>query len=114
MTLREQRCLFTLQLARLILKAAEMGFQCAVGEVQRDARVAKLNAQTGAGISNSLHLDGLAVDLHLYDSTGRYLADTGAHAPLGAWWEAQDPAHRWGGRFGDGNHYSRTPDGRRK
>jgi hypothetical protein len=113
MTLREQRCLFTLYVSRLIVKAREMGFECALGEVVRDARVAQLNAKAGKGISNSLHLSGLAVDLHLYDSTGKYLADTEAHRPLGEWWETVDPNCRWGGRFRDGNHYSYTPDGRR-
>ena len=114
MTLREQRCLFTLYVSRLIVKAQEMGFQCALGEVVRSAEQARRNAQAGSGTVNSLHITGLAVDLHLYDSTGRYLNRTEPHQPLGAWWKGLDPACRWGGDFKsrpDGNHYSYSPDG---
>lgn len=114
MTLREQRCLFSLYLARLILRASEMGFHVAVNEVKRDPRIAVLNAKSGAGISNSLHLTGLAVDLNLYDSSGKYLDKSEDHAALGSWWKTLDPNCRWGGDIKsrpDGNHYSYTPDG---
>jgi len=113
MTLREQRCLFTLYVAKLINKATEMGYHVALGEVVRDARIAALNAKSGAGIGNSLHITGLAVDMNLYDSAGKYLDDTESHRPLGAWWKSLDPNCRWGGDFKriDGNHYSYTPDG---
>lgn len=114
MTLREQRCLFTIYLARLITKAREMGYQVAIGETVRSIEQARANAASGKGISNSLHLSGLAVDLNLYDSTGKYLDKTEDHAPLGAWWKTLDPACRWGGDFKtrpDGNHYSLSPDG---
>lgn len=114
MSLREQRCLFTLYVAQLINKASEMGFHVALNECYRDPRVAVLNAQSGAGISNSLHLTGLAVDLNIYDSMGKYLETTEAHRPLGTWWKSLDPSCRWGGDFHsrpDGNHYSYSPDG---
>jgi D-alanyl-D-alanine carboxypeptidase len=114
MTPREQRCLFTLYVARLLLKANEMGFHVAIGEVTRDARVALLNSQSGAGISNSLHVQGLAVDLNLYDSTGRWLSKSEDHTSLGMYWKSLDPNNRWGGDFRsrpDGNHYSYSPDG---
>jgi hypothetical protein len=32
--------------------------------------------------------------------------DTDVHRPLGEWWEKQHELCRWGGRFGDGCHYS--------
>lgn len=112
LTLREARCQFTALLPGLIQQAHNLGLECAAGEVQRDARVAALNAQSGAGIRNSVHIHGLAIDLHLYRS-GKYLPQTSDHAELGAWWEQQHPLARWGGRFGDGNHYSFEWQGRK-
>lgn len=112
-TLREARCLFSRHVARLIVQAEKLGYDCALGEVVRDPRIASLNAQAGKGISNSLHLIGLAVDLHLYRD-GKYLSTTAEHTELGAWWKAQHPLFRWGGDFTrqDGNHYSMTWEGR--
>jgi hypothetical protein len=111
MTLREARCLFTRHYARLITEAFARGYECATGETTRDPRVAQLNAAAGKGISKSLHLLGLAGDLHLYRD-GLYLAATADHQALGEWWEAQHSLCRWGGRFNDGNHYSIEWDGR--
>ncbi len=110
MTLREQRCLFTQLLAKLIQQAAALGYECSLEEVKRSAAQAAANAASGKGIKNSLHLQGLAADLNLYKD-GIYLPNTEAHAKLGEWWEKQHPLNRWGGRFGDGNHYSSTRDG---
>lgn len=105
--LRTARVTFTRLLARLIDKAFELGYEAAAAEVSRDPRIAALNAASGAGISNSLHLSGLAIDLLLYKG-GKYLDQTEDHRPLGEWWEKQHPNCRWGGRFKDGNHYSFT------
>jgi hypothetical protein len=105
MTLREARCAFTALLPNLIRQAHALGLECAAGEIQRDPRVAALNARSGRGIRRSVHLQGLAIDLHLYRG-GRYLTLTEDHQQLGEWWEKQHPKARWGGRWGDGNHYS--------
>lgn len=112
MTLRQARCLFTSLLPRLIDHARALGFECSAGEILRDPRVAELNARSGRGISNSLHLVGLAIDLNLYRN-GEYRPDTDAHRALGMYWESLDPLARWGGRFGDGNHYSIEWEGRK-
>lgn len=104
-TLRQARCEFTENLALLIIKAKDLGFECVGGELVRDPRIAALNAQSGKGIRNSVHLQGLAIDLHLYKD-GKYLSQTEDHRTLGEWWEKQHPLARWGGRFKDGNHYS--------
>lgn len=113
MTLREARCLFSHHVALLIMEAQHLGFEVAIGEVVRDQRTAAANAAAGKGISNSVHLLGLAVDLNLYRD-GKYLTLTSDHAELGAWWKAQHPLFRWGGDFTrqDGNHYSMTWGGR--
>lgn len=113
MTLREARCLFTRLLCQLIGEAIRQGFEVAIGEVTRDARMAQLNAQQGKGISNSLHLVGLAADLNLYRQ-GVFLGDTASHSTLGAYWKELHPSCRWGGDFKrqDGNHYSLSWEGR--
>lgn len=113
MTLREARCLFSANLAKLIDFAIKAGYEVAVGEVCRDARIAGLNAQIGKGIVQSLHIIGLAVDLHLYRG-GRYLSETEDHRQLGTFWKSIHSQNRWGGDFHkpDGNHYSLTWEGR--
>lgn len=114
MSLKEQRWLFSNYAARLVLKAQEMGFNVAINEVKRSVEQARANALSGAGISNSLHISGLAIDVLLYDKAGNYLTRTEDHAQLGAWWKTLDPSCRWGGDFKsrpDGNHYSYSPDG---
>ena len=114
MTLREARCLFTELLAKLIARAPLMGIELALGEVSRDARVAQMNANEGKGISNSLHLVGLAADINLYKD-GLYLGTTEAHRTLATYWKTLHPLCRWGGDFKerpDGNHYSFSWEGR--
>lgn len=120
MTLRERQSLFAMLVSRLIQRAISMGYDVTFGEVWRTPQQAAANAKSGAGISNSLHLDRLAVDLNLYRN-GEWLTDSEAHRPLGDWWKAQHPEARWGGDFKDsrgrpkpdGNHYSLEYQGRK-
>lgn len=58
------------------------------------------------GVLHSVHTLGLALDLDLYDKNGIYLANTSDHQQFGEWWEKQHTLARWGGRWGDGDHYS--------
>jgi hypothetical protein len=58
---------------------------------------------------NSLHYIRLAVDLNLFID-GEYQTTTAAHRPIGEQWELMGGS--WGGRFGDGNHYSLEHEGR--
>lgn len=112
MTLRQQQSLFVSLVADLIRFAYASGFELTFGEAWRTPEQAKLNAANGKGISNSLHIDRLAIDFNLFRD-GKFLSSTEDHQPLGEWWEKQHPLCRWGGRFKDGNHYSLEWGGRK-
>lgn len=112
MTLREKQSLFARHVARLIDRAFELGFEVTFGETWRSPAQARLNAQRGMGIARSLHGDRLAIDLNLFRD-GKYLTESEDHRPLGEWWEQQHDLARWGGAFGDGNHYSFLHEGRK-
>ena len=74
-------------------------------------------------MKNSLHYDGLAVDLILYDADWNYITDTELYRSLGEEWESFHPNCYWGGRTRrdeegtaltqDGNHFSMSWDKRR-
>lgn len=61
---------------------------------------------------NSLHYEGLAQDVDL-TKDGFYLAETNDHRQFGEYWESLDKDCLWGGRWGDGNHYSVEYQGRK-
>lgn len=112
MTLREKQSMFVRLVANLIRYATDQGYEFTFGEAWRTPEQAKLNAASGKGISNSLHIDRLAIDLNLFKD-GKFLSTTEDHRPLGEWWEKQHPLCAWGGRFNDGNHYSIQHEGRK-
>lgn len=101
MTLKEKRILFTALVPRLINEMLAKGFKPMIG---RDGLPHK---------KDSLHFDGLAVDVDLCDSEGAYLRDTESHRQFGRYWCSLHELCRWGGEWGDGNHYSVTDRGRR-
>lgn len=118
---REMRCLFTRLICQLGVWIFEQpGMEVAFNEVVRTEAQAKVNAASGAGISRSLHLDGLACDFNLYIN-GQYQSDSLAHQRIGDKWRSMHPLCRWGGDFRDssgrpkpdGNHYSLEWQGRK-
>lgn len=114
MTLLQKQQIFAKLLAQLITWAYDQGYKITIGEVQRTRLQAVANAVIGKGIKKSLHLVKLAADLNLFKD-GIYLTKTEDHEPLGEYWEslsAEEYKCRWGGRFGDGNHYSIEHEGR--
>lgn len=100
MTLGQKQRLFTHKLALLTLYAYEMGYELTLGDAMA----------TKGHRDGSLHYIRLAQDLNLFKN-GRYLRSTKAHKPLGEFWESIGGT--WGGRFGDGNHYSMEHNGRK-
>ncbi len=113
-SLSAKRQRLTHGVALLILQAEKLGYQPALDQVKRTQAEADANAASGAGISASLHLVGLACDLLLYQS-GRYLTATSDYKLLGEWWESLGEDHCWGGKFTkqDGNHFSIAHEGRK-
>jgi hypothetical protein len=116
MRLSEQQAAFTLDLAKLIIFANEQGYNVVLKEVLRTPEQAKLYAEQGKGIKNSLHIQGLAADIALFKDS-IYLTSTESYKPLGDYWEDLNPQNRWGGYFtqhggsiDDGNHFERKPE----
>lgn len=112
MTLRQKQSLFVVLVADLIHHAMGLGYELTFGDAYRSPEEAARLARLGKGISKSLHTQRLAIDLNLFRD-GKYLSSTESHRPLGEWWEQQHELCAWGGRFGDGNHYSLKHEGRK-
>lgn len=111
MTLRAKQSLFARLVAALIARAYTLGYEVTLGEAWRTPEQAALNAKKGIGIKNSVHIVRLAIDLNLFKN-GSWLKASEQYQPLGEWWEQQNELCRWGGRFGDGNHFSFEHEGR--
>jgi hypothetical protein len=109
-TLREKQSRHVVYTGLLIAYAKTLGYELTWGETLRSEEEAEEDAKQGKGISNSLHRIGLAVDLNLFKD-GKWLKKGLDHKPLGLYWESLAPDCRWGGRWGDGNHYSIEHEG---
>lgn len=113
MSLRSTQTEFARLVPRLIDQAFALGYEVTLGDAYRDPRAhGVVGVKQGYGHSKSCHKLRLAIDLNLFID-GQFLDSTDAHHPLGEWWEKQHPMARWGGRFGDGNHYSIEFEGMR-
>lgn len=110
MSIRPQQSKFARLLPRLIDYAYEQGYELTIGDGYRDPRVfGVVGSSMGYGKKNSLHKQRLAHDFNLFKD-GVYLESNESHRFLGEYWESLDPHCRWGGRYGDGNHYEWVPD----
>lgn len=124
---------FAVRVAELVHFINAKGYECAFGEAKRSDEQAAINAigeegrakvaaacrnagfsalgdaiannGKNGGVLHSVHQQSLAVDLNLFKD-GKYLAMTDDHRVFGEWWEKQHEQARWGGHWGDGNHYS--------
>ena len=99
-TLRMKQSRFARLISLLIQYADANGFEITIGDVWAKSGHCK----------GSLHYKRLALDINLFKN-GVYLTTTEAHKPLGEYWESIGGS--WGGRFGDGNHYSLEHLGKR-
>lgn len=117
---------------QLLVKAHEMGYEYAFNEATRSDEQAEINAikqagrervaellfkefpelakkilNNGAnnGVRASVHGLRLALDVLLFKD-GVYLSRSEDYKPLGDIWKGMHPLARWGGDWGDGNHFS--------
>lgn len=113
MSVRPLQVEFARLVPRLIDKVFELGYEATLGDAYRDPRVhGDVGVKKAYGHPSSGHKKRLAIDLMLFKD-GVYLESSADHRPIGEWWEKQHPQARWGGRFGDGNHYSFEHEGTR-
>lgn len=101
---------FLIDVARLIFRATELGFQVTSGELYRTPEQQEIYVKTGRSRTmNSLHLQRRAVDLNFFKD-GKLTYDKSVLAPLGAYWESLHPLNSWGGngvKLVDTPHFSR-------
>ena len=103
MKLRQKQSIFVRLVALLIQFAYSKGYELTFGQAERSVIEA-----TRLGLQKSLHTKKLAIDFNLFKN-GRWLRKTEDHEELGKFWESLSTDEYeccWGGRFGDGNHYS--------
>lgn len=112
----DKQKIFSKNLANFILWIYNEGYSVTFGEVWRSPEEAKIQANKGAGISNSLHCDRLAVDLNIFDENNLLLVSVNALQNFGGQWKTYNVNNKWGGDFKsrpDANHYSMSiGDGR--
>jgi hypothetical protein len=111
-TLGEKQRLFAGLVGKLLVHIYEQGYEVSLDWAYRPPEVAAYYASIGVGIRSSLHTLKLAIDLNLFKN-GVWLRNTEDHRPFGTWWKQQHTRCRWGGDFGDGNHYSLEWNGER-
>lgn len=112
--LHKKQVIFSVNFARLVTYVNNQpGYEAVIGEVARDPRIAKLNAEAGIGSRRSLHIDRLAGDLLIFKDDD-YLTQTEDYEFAGTYWKSLHPDNRWGGDFRnkDGNHFSMGYEGR--
>lgn len=114
-TLHQRQVAHVLCMARLILWADANGYELTEGETWRTKAQAALNAASGAGIANSLHMQRLAVDFNLFrkDDPTRALQPAAEYKSLADYWLTLDPLCRAGYYFKsvDADHFSITYQG---
>lgn len=116
MTLRQKQSLFAKNVAILINHIYDMGYEVTFSDAYRSPEQAKLYAKAGKGIVDSLHCKRLAIDLNLFDSSGKWLVDKKDWEQFGLYWESLNKMNRWGGFFVekykgkivDSNHFEMT------
>lgn len=107
-TLIEKQKAFPGLVCRMLLWLSENNYEVTFGETYRPPETARLYAEDGKGISNSLHCVKLAIDLNLFRG-GKYLRTNDDYRWAGQFWKGLSTGQLtcvWGGDWGDGNHFS--------
>lgn len=94
-TLGQHQEAFSRDVAKLLAKAWEGGYEVRFGEAERPLEMQKIYVQTGRSKTmESYHLKKCAIDLHF--TKGGQLCYP---AELGKFWESLSPLNRWGGSW---------------
>lgn len=112
MTLGDKQRLFAKYFGKLLVWLYDNGYECTINEVLRSKAQAEVNAKSGAGISNSLHLLKLAGDINIFKD-GKFLTSVEDIRPVGTYWKSLNINCCWGGDFTkpDADHFSYTHEG---
>lgn len=114
MRLSEAQRQFTYDIHRLVEYGYDvLGIELTYGDAYRSPSVHGDQGTRGAaryGETWSAHKYRLAIDFNLFID-GEYQTTTEAFTELGEYWEAIRDENTWGGRFDDGNHFSRMYKG---
>lgn len=110
--LHHNQALFAYNAAKLILYITSKGYSVTLGEAWRTPEMAEIYAKEGKGIVHSQHINRLAIDLNIFDPSGKFITVSEELKEFGDFWEAMCNANRWGGNFtkhggkiDDGNHW---------
>ncbi len=115
MSLVREQHVFLTHVERLLARARALGFIVTGGELYRTPEQQRIHLREGRSRTMaSQHLKRLAIDLNFFrqsrDGALTLCYDKGVLQPLGDFWEALDPANRWGGNwsgFKDTPHFER-------
>jgi hypothetical protein len=118
--LAQKQALFARLMAQLTLWIFDQGWELTLSdggvtlqrkvELQDGTRVKAIDREHREG---SLHYVRLAQDVNLFVD-GEYITDGShpAYQMIGRRWKGMDSLARWGGDFGDANHFSLAHDGK--
>ena len=110
-SLRQKQSRACLMHSYLIQYAFEQGYELTDGDAYRDPRAFGELGEKGAyGAKSSCHKLRLARDYNLFLG-GKWLNKSSEFEALGVFWESIGGS--WGGRWGDGNHFSVEHNGHR-
>ena len=115
---KQKQALFSYLKAHLVFYAHYLGY-CLVeyeGCVMphRKTRAGR-KVEDGVHMKLSTHYDRMGSDFALYDKVSGKPVNNGSDGRwlrLGEYWKALNPLCRWGGDFGDANHFSLLHNGR--
>lgn len=97
MTLMEQQIAFTHDVALLLHNLFCINQRVTLGEAYRTPEQAAIYAKEGKGIVDSLHCKRLAIDLNLFDESGKLLSDVDSYRHAGDVWKSLNCLNVWGG-----------------
>jgi hypothetical protein len=112
--LRQKQSAFAHALATLILWIEEQGWEVTLAEGFVGTTDAADGDYDGPHMKNGQHYNQLGQDLNLFIH-GDHITN-GEHPAwlaIGARWKQIDSMARWGGDFGDANHFSFEHEGRK-